>query len=44
MKETPDVVTNMLKVFNFCEYALLHPHFNLCFVNPFLVTKFVMSP
>ena len=36
-EETPDVVTDMLQVFNFDVYALLDPGVNLQFVSPMLL-------
>lgn len=43
MEEIPDVVTGMLKVFNFDVYTLLDLSANLCSVTYFLATKFDIS-
>ena len=40
VEETPDVVTDMLQVFNFDVYALLDPGANISFVSPYVSMKF----
>ena len=42
--DAPDVVTGMLKVFNFDVYALLDLGANLSFVTPFIATRFDIVP
>lgn len=44
VEETPDVVTSILKVFDFDVYALLDPDANLSFVTPFQAIRFYMCP
>ena len=36
----PDVITSMLKVFDFDVYALIDPNATLSFVTPFVAKKF----
>lgn len=44
MKEAPDVITDMLKVYSFDAYALLDLGTNLSFVTPFLDNGFYAFP
>lgn len=44
VEETPDVVTGMLKVFNFDLYALLDLGANVSFVYPYVAMKFSIDP
>ncbi|XP_049391573.1 uncharacterized protein LOC125856004 [Solanum stenotomum] len=43
-ESSPDVVTDMLKVFCIDVYALLDPGANLSFVTPFVAMKFEIFP
>ncbi|KAH0669077.1 hypothetical protein KY289_023570 [Solanum tuberosum] len=42
--EVPDVVTGMLKIFDFDVYALIDPSASLSFVTPFVANKFHVEP
>ncbi|KAH0754464.1 hypothetical protein KY290_024734 [Solanum tuberosum] len=42
--EVPDVVTGMLKIFDFDVYALIDPGASLSFVTPFVAKKFHVEP
>lgn len=44
VEESPDVVTGMLRIFDFDAYALLDPSANSSFVTLYLVIYFDMSP
>ncbi|KAG5610899.1 hypothetical protein H5410_022180 [Solanum commersonii] len=43
-ENSPDVVTDMIKVFNFDVYALLDPGESLAFVTPYVANKFDVLP
>ena len=40
----PDIVTDMLKIFDFDVYALIDPGATLSFVTPFVAKKFHIEP
>ncbi|KAH0746323.1 hypothetical protein KY285_007980 [Solanum tuberosum] len=42
--EVPDVITGMLKIFDFDVYALIDPGASLSFVTPFVAKKFHVEP
>ncbi|KAG5630394.1 hypothetical protein H5410_002111 [Solanum commersonii] len=42
-ENSPDVVTGILKIFNFDVYALLDPGVSLTFVTPYVAMKFGIS-
>ncbi|MCF7184034.1 hypothetical protein L3H42_11085, partial [Corynebacterium sp. MC-13] len=44
VEEAPDIITGMLKVFDFDVYALIDPGATLSFVTPFVAKKFHVEP
>ena len=42
-ENSPNVVTCMIRVFDFIDYALLDPGENLFFVNPYVAVRFLLS-